>query len=754
MKPPDPKTVCLNKWLLFVMNMIQGDHMNRHIHVESEVLHSIYNRLHPEFMYEMKGMFVRSIKRMIKKNKWRDIQVSTEERNKVHSKRQIYFNFLHVNNSDKKYTSQIVISDSNDEYIPIFFNNLGETSSINTKKQPIDPLMTPTTPPTVTLEKSTISVPPLTHPKFPLLFSLGVKPNFESAENSQIIKNLLAEIVRLHSDSNKDLAFHHVGNNKPAILVSIPKANNYATFEKNERKQKWLESIITFVSQNNKNTNTSPSVVCSWLLRDLYKYYPEEFISSAINNGLHVVHKMNAIEAAAMWIDANISFCAAKTIVKHLYQKFKFSIQVPFSQIHLLGDVTKDIEPVFEEFVLKKTKCEGEVEEKIKYWYYDISNLLEIDYDRFVKSQFDKNEYKIEYGYKYYTQNGEKMGVYLIIGSDHGAGKSRYLLRTLFCNSESRRQHGNKVDYGTRTVQFAEVDCKKDVVEVQSKIAPCINCAIEKIEKSKLVGIQNEINEIKCVFVAKNATNIRTIFENHILYLTYEDENANRYKRKLNMSNAQIKEIWTIIPSFKFVVAGDLSFFASSSGRDGRSHCRCTYCPLSATEWKDSSTAVPNNLTLATINNYANIYNQHKAKKTKLKPPDTKGIIMNPLLNIEPTDYIVPLLHLLIGIVNKAWISFLFFLDEFVENVGEIESNLKDRLHEIQKSLKYINEEMELHTVNKNMALMEKRTDAEAQELYEYSIKSFDDLKIKKKTLVSEMRDVKRNIEIEKKTIR
>ena len=158
MKPPDPKTVCLNKWLLFVMNMIQGDHMNRHIHVESEVLHSIYNRLHPEFMYEMKGMFVRSIKRMIKKNKWRDIQVSTEERNKVHSKRQIYFNFLHVNKSDKKHTSQIVISDSNDEYIPIFFNNVGETSSINTKKQPIDPLMTPTTPPTDTLEKSTISV--------------------------------------------------------------------------------------------------------------------------------------------------------------------------------------------------------------------------------------------------------------------------------------------------------------------------------------------------------------------------------------------------------------------------------------------------------------------------------------------------------------------------------------------------------------------------------------------------------------------
>ena len=61
------------------------------------------------------------------------------------------------------------------------------------------------------------------------------------------------------------------------------------------------------------------------------------------------------------------------------------------------------------------------------------------------------------------------------------------------------------------------------------------------------------------------------------------------------------------------------------------------------------------------------------------KKPDTKGIIMPPIFDIEPQDYIIPILHLLIGIVNKGWTSFVHFLDEFVENVSKVEAELKDK---------------------------------------------------------------------------
>ena len=64
------------------------------------------------------------------------------------------------------------------------------------------------------------------------------------------------------------------------------------------------------MATNNKNKDTSPSNVCAWLLRDINKYYPSVFIQTAVNVGLHIVQKMSAVEAAAMWIDVNISFKA------------------------------------------------------------------------------------------------------------------------------------------------------------------------------------------------------------------------------------------------------------------------------------------------------------------------------------------------------------------------------------------------------------------------------------------------------------
>ena len=53
---------------------------------------------------------------------------------------------------------------------------------------------------------------------------------------------------------------------------------------------------------------------------------------------------------------------------------------------------------------------------------------------------------------------------------------------------------------------------------------------------------------------------------------------------------------------------------------------------------------------------------------------DTKGVVMKPLLDIDPKYYIDPLLHLLIGIVNKLWSSLLHFLDKFVEKITLYES--------------------------------------------------------------------------------
>ena len=92
---------------------------------------------------------------------------------------------------------------------------------------------------------------------------------------------------------------------------------------------------------------------------------------------------------------------------------------------------------------------------------------------------------------------------------------------------------------------------------------------------------------------------------------------------------------------------------------------------------------------------------------------------MKPLLDIEPKNYIVPLLHLMIGIVNKASDSFLYFLDEFIENMGEIEAGLKDKLSDIENKINEIVDKIDVHTVNRNVSLMEMQSYPEAKEMYE-----------------------------------
>ena len=150
------------------------------------------------------------------------------------------------------------------------------------------------------------------------------------------------------------------------------------------------------------------------------------FMEVCIDAGIHIVHKMTAVDASAMWVDANISFNAARTIIRHLTQTFKHRIQVPFSQIQLLGNVTNVIEPTFDEFIFRKNGNE-KIGEKIRFWTYSIPDLLLLDFEQLL---LNENGTITKYGYESVAFGNEIKGVFVIIGADHGGGKSRYLVRT------------------------------------------------------------------------------------------------------------------------------------------------------------------------------------------------------------------------------------------------------------------------------------------------------------------------------------
>ena len=127
---------------------------------------------------------------------------------------------------------------------------------------------------------------------------------------------------------------------------------------------------------------------------------------------------------------------------------------------------------------------------------------------------------------------------------------------------------------------------------------------------------------------------------------------------------------------------------------------------------------------------------------------------MKPLFNIEPKDYIVPILHLLIGIVNKGWTSMGHFLDEFVEQISEHEAKLKDEKMVLDATIEDMNQEIDIHTVSKNMALLEMTNEdgnqEEAKDIYKHSSDLIKKLILSKRKENNNLRLVKSNIEKEK----
>ena len=54
------------------------------------------------------------------------------------------------------------------------------------------------------------------------------------------------------------------------------------------------------------------------------------------------------------------------------------------------------------------------------------------------------------------------------------------------------------------------------------------------------------------------------------------------------------------------------------------------------------------------------------------------------LSHIEPFYYVIPLLHLMIGLVNKVWDHFCEWIDKEIENLDEEEIDVRNILHVLE----------------------------------------------------------------------
>jgi hypothetical protein len=134
----------------------------------------------------------------------------------------------------------------------------------------------------------------------------------------------------------------------------------------------------------------------------------------------------------------------------------------------------------------------------------------------------------------------------------------------------------------------------------------------------------------------------------------------------------------------------------------------CPWCLLSHSEWnKAPETFIPEARTLGFLSEmYLAVKND--ADK-KLKPTDRKGISCERHYKcLGPDNFVPPLLHLEIGMVNQVWEAFEEWVDAIVEIVPPFESDARTEVKNAKEKLELAIEEKKQVDAMTNIEIRDK----------------------------------------------
>jgi hypothetical protein len=143
------------------------------------------------------------------------------------------------------------------------------------------------------------------------------------------------------------------------------------------------------------------------------------------------------------------------------------------------------------------------------------------------------------------------------------------------------------------------------------------------------------------------------------------------------------------------LVVGDLKFYAQILGRENMSSFWCMWCSKHPSEWSNSHPTSPEQLwTIQGLKAH-----KDKILLQKLKDPkDISGVVTYPVWDfIEPSHYIIPILHVEIGLVNNALDNFYNWVEDYIEVASPEEKLCRNKLilldTEVQRTQLRVNQE-------------------------------------------------------------
>jgi hypothetical protein len=599
----------------------------------------------------------------------------------------------------------------------------------------------------------------VTSSRHPQLNTLGIT----SSTNTGLFKKLIAEVNDFGKVNDIPLNFNHFGNHRLGLLSCIPRCSTKESFVIVQHQTKWLDKIMSHVGAGSDET------AAEWIMGYLANAYEEQFYKIANEMGLHYgKKKMCPVATSAMIAEAHITTRQSKIMFRHMRNYFGRSMTVSTEKVLNETNGYKEIlsEPTYwdyDDYDKEDTKGKKKPK-KVKIWVSDAMETMSYDMRLVVEAKMqelydtlqasDGEQGSPKWGY---LLDDGKNGINIVIGQDQGQGSSQLLAKmNLLAASEIKKT--GKIEDGSRVIQYGCIECKKDTEPILREVAPALEKTISQLEEGMLMGVEDEEKNIDVVCIPKAFKDtVWSRVRGNKVELAWLCEEGTRSIECKNLKGIGVRW-WSVIDNFYYSVAGDIAYFMTIQGRGPSTTSRCPYCDLKASQWKRSKKK-GNLLTLVILREmqekwFKYVKDCEEAKASgKVPPPkpDTLGVTGEIHCSADPARFTLPILHLLIGLLNKALEDFRLWLDVHVEFIGKEEMALRKKYattlqkHEViterMQDIGFEKQDLYHHKKELEEALEEGKDDHKLQELNRTKqhikdlINEWKDLKERKKPL-------------------
>jgi hypothetical protein len=340
-------------------------------------------------------------------------------------------------------------------------------------------------------------------------------------------------------------------------------------------------------------------------------------------------------------------------------------------------------EPIFGEY--KYESDDNGTVETIRYWSTILTEEVQssIESDIVNSTHCTNKDSKLPDKDLKLPANDFPETVDVVVGMDHGQGALRGFAKILLASPELQKEKGD-LSYGCPIVKLCHVQCKKDTYRVIKNTAiPLLNDSINHLQGSKCIIVTDKARQlVQACLVPHDCTDVQIDADRNLCYTNNELVQVQvPLDEQFNQTSCTDLCIDASIKGFKVYITGDLAFYVAVLGKADSSGSWCTWCDAKKS-WFGMKDLLQDaaKWTCEMLRKAKCRFDARTARRNR----NYNGVSADQLLDVEPGDFIFPVLHVQMGLVNKALSHLVAWFEKHVEKLADGHADTRTKLIEAE----------------------------------------------------------------------